>query len=62
MSRFCGIFLKLKLIWIDMGCDGSKMRDDLLSLGVRQEVIRGIKPKGIGFLVQPKRWIVEKTF
>jgi len=38
------------------------MKNTLLSVGVRQEVVGGIKPKELGFLVQPRRWVVERTF
>lgn len=31
-------------------------------LGVRQEVVGGIRAKGIGFVLESKRWIVERTF
>lgn len=62
MSRFCNVFFKLKLIWSDAGYNGAEMEEDLSYMGVRQEVIGGIKPKRKGFLVDPKRWIVERTF
>jgi len=49
MARFYDIFLQLKLIWTDMGYSSSEMKNTLLSVGVRQEIVGGIKPKGLGF-------------
>lgn len=62
LYRFRSVFLKLKLLWSDQGYNGGEMRDELMELGVRQEVIGGIRAKGLGFRVEPKRWIVERTF
>jgi len=62
LYRFRSAFLKLKLLWSDQGYNGGEMRDDLMELAVRQEVIGGIRAKGLGFQVEPKRWIVERTF
>ena len=62
MFRFFDVFLKLKLIWSDAGYNGTEMEEDLNYMGIRQEVIGGIRPKRKGFVVEPKRWIVERTF
>lgn len=62
LYRFRQAFLKLKLLWTDKGYNGEEMRDDLMEFGVEQEVIGGIRAKGQGFQVEPKRWIVERTF
>lgn len=60
MSRFFDVFLKLKLIWSDAGYNGTEMEEDLNYMGIRQEVIGGIRPKRKGFLVEPKRWILGR--
>ena len=62
LYRFRSAFLKLKLLWSDQGYNGGEMRDDLMELGVQQEVIGGIRAKGLGFRLEQKRWIVERTF
>jgi putative transposase len=62
LYRFRDVFLKLKLLWTEKGYNGENMRDDLLELGIRQDVIGGIRPKGQGFKVEPRRWVVERTF
>jgi len=47
MSRFYDIFLQLKLIWTDMSCSGSEMKNTLFSVGIRQEVVGGIKSQAM---------------
>jgi len=42
-----------------MGYSDSEMKNTLLSVGVRQEVVGGIKPKGLEFLVQPRRGLLR---
>ena len=61
LSRFRQTLIYLKKLWTDQGYDGPEMQEDLLELGIEQEVIGGIR-KGRGFTVEPKRWIVERTF
>ena len=62
LSRFRQAFIYLQKLWTDQGYDGEEMETDLLELGIKQEVIGGIRGKGRGFLIEPKRWIVERTF
>ena len=52
----------LELIWADGGCDGQPMRDWVFDLeGWLFEVIKR-HDDARGFVVLPRRWVVERTF
>ena len=61
LARLLGLFPRLKLIWADGGYAG-KLIDWTLAFGgwVLQIVKRCDNIQG--FVVLPKRWIVERTF
>jgi putative transposase len=55
-------FKRLKLIWADGGYSGQPMRDWVLDLaGWLFEIVKR-SDDSKGFVVLPKRWIVERTF
>jgi putative transposase len=55
-------FKRLKLIWADGGYSGQPMRDWVMALaGWLFEVVKRSDDTK-GFVVLPKRWIVERTF
>jgi len=55
-------FKRLKLIWADGGYNGQPMRDWVMTLaGWLFEVVKRSDDTK-GFVVLPKRWIVERTF
>ena len=45
---------------MDQGYTGSNVADAAAKAGVRVDVVSGPKP-GRGFIVQPRRWVVERT-
>lgn len=47
-------------IWVDKGYTGSTVADAAVKAGVTIDVVSGPKP-GHGFIVQPRRWVVERT-
>jgi transposase len=47
-------------IWVDKGYTGSTVTDAATTAGVTVEIVSGPKP-GRGFIVQPRRWVVERT-
>ena len=50
----------LKLIWVDQGYQGENFARVVEQLcGARVEVVKRSEP---GFVILPKRWIVERTF
>ena len=55
-------FARLKLIWADAGYDGQPMRDWVFHLArwVFEVIKRSDSTKG--FVVLPRRWVVERTF
>ncbi|PIJ38031.1 hypothetical protein BMW24_002845 [Mycobacterium heckeshornense] len=47
-------------LWVDKGYTGRAVISAAAGAGVTVEVISGPKP-GRGFIVQPRRWVVERT-
>jgi transposase len=47
-------------LWVDKGYTGQVVATAAARAGVTVEVISGPKP-GRGFIVQPRRWVVERT-
>jgi transposase len=47
-------------IWVDNGHTGSPVGDAAAKAAVTLEVVSGPKPDR-GFIVQPRRWVVERT-
>jgi putative transposase len=57
----CGTYPRLKLVWADGGYDGAPLRQVAARYGFTLQVVE--KPQGQkGFLVLPRRWVVERTF
>jgi putative transposase len=53
---------RLKLIWADAGYRGERFLDAFqVNTGVRLEVVKRL-PEQRYFQVEPKRWVVERTF
>jgi putative transposase len=50
---------RLSLLWVDGAYNGS-FAEEARDLGLRCECAP--TPKGAGFQVQPRRWVVERTF
>jgi transposase len=47
-------------LWLDKGYTGEKVRAAATKAGVTVDVVSGPK-SGHGFIVQPRRWVVERT-
>jgi len=47
-------------VWADKGYTGHAAATAASSAGIELEIVSGPKPPG-GFLVQPRRWVVERT-
>lgn len=47
-------------VWLDKGYTGSTVADAATKAGVSVHIVSGPKP-GTGFIVQPRRWVVERT-
>jgi len=47
-------------VWVDKGYTGQAVTTAATKAGVTVEVVTGPKP-GHGFIVQPRRWVVERT-
>ncbi|WP_218045997.1 transposase [[Mycobacterium] fortunisiensis] len=47
-------------MWVDKGYTGQAVTSAATEAGVTVEVVSGPKP-GHGFIVQPRRWVVEPT-
>ncbi|QFS91269.1 Transposase DDE domain protein [Mycobacterium sp. THAF192] len=47
-------------VWVDKGYTGQTVAAAAAKAGVTVEVVSGPKP-GHGFIVQPRRWVVERT-
>ena len=56
---------RLEMLWADAGYAGGTLAEELRAhaahSGLRLEIIKRSDPAPKGFLVQPKRWIVERT-
>ena len=59
LAELQGRFSRLKLIWADAGYAGQLVTWVKQSL---KRVLEIVKKTGEGFVVLPKRWIVERTF
>lgn len=59
-ARLRGRFPRLQRIWADQGYKETMIRWFWQQLQVIVEVVS--RPSGSGFVVQPKRWVVERTF
>jgi transposase len=47
-------------VWVDKGYTGSTVAIAAAKAGITVDIVSGPKP-GSGFLVQPRRWVVERT-
>jgi transposase len=47
-------------VWADKGYTGQTPTDAATAAGIELEIVSGPKPVG-GFVVQPRRWVVERT-
>jgi transposase len=47
-------------VWVDKGYTGATVADAAAKAGITVDVVCGPKP-GRGFIVQPRRWVVEPT-
>ena len=47
-------------VWLDKGYTGQVVTTVAAAAGVTVDVVSGPKP-GHGFIVQPRRWVVERT-
>ena len=47
-------------VWVDKGYTGQTVTSAAARAGVTVDVVSGPKP-GRGFIVQPRRWVVERT-
>jgi transposase len=57
---------RLEQLWADAGYAGGTLAEQLRAQaahpGLRLDIVRRSDPAPKGFAVQPKRWIVERTF
>ena len=57
---------RLEQLWADAGYAGGTLAEQLRAHaahpGLRLDVVRRSDPAPKGFIVQPKRWIIERTF
>ncbi|MGH7937688.1 MAG: IS5 family transposase [Chthoniobacterales bacterium] len=57
---------RLRQLWADAGYSGTALAEQLRAAvpqrGLRLEIVRRCDHKVRGFVVQPKRWIVERSF
>lgn len=57
---------RLKLLWADAGDAGGTLAADLAAhvpkRGLRLEIVKPSDAPTKGFVVQPRRWVVERTF
>jgi putative transposase len=57
---------RLEMLWADAGYAGGTLAQELRTHaahpGLRLEIIKRCDPASKGFAVQPKRWLVERTF
>jgi transposase len=61
LAYFRRLFPTLKLVWVDSGYKGWIVEDAQTYYDLTLEVVH--KPADqIGFAVQPRRWVVERTF
>jgi putative transposase len=60
LLRMMGRFGRLKLIWADGGYAGAFVHEVKRLFGRVIQIVK--RPDVSGFVVLPKRWIVERTF
>lgn len=57
---------RLEQLWADAGYAGGTLAQELRAHaahpGLRLDIVKRSDPAPKGFLVQPKRWIIERTF
>jgi transposase len=57
---------RLEQLWADAGYAGGTLAEQLCAHaahpGLRLDIVRRSDPAPKGFVVQPKRWIIERTF
>lgn len=57
---------RLELLWADAGYAGGTLAADLAAhvptRGLRLEIVKRSDAPAKGFVVQPRRWVVERTF
>jgi transposase len=57
---------RLELLWADAGSAGGTLAAELAAhvptRGLRLEIVKRSDPAAKGFVVQPRRWVVERTF
>ena len=57
---------RLELLWADAGYAGGTLAADLAAhvptRGLRLEIVKRSDAPTKGFVVQPRRWVVERTF
>jgi len=61
LARLCGLYPRLKLIWADGGYAGKLVEWTKALGGWVLEIVKRSDDL-TGFVVLPKRWIVERTF
>ena len=61
LRRLCGLYPRLKRIWADGGYAGKLIAWTLSMGGWILDIVKR-SDNVVGFVVLPKRWIVERTF
>lgn len=61
MEKMVGLFPRLLLIWADGGYAGQLIEWVKITLGIPLTIIKR-SDTAKGFVLLPKRWIVERTF
>lgn len=59
-QRYRSRFPTLKKVWADQSYRGDFVEEGQ-RLGIEVEIVER-KPDQVGFVVQPRRWVVERTF
>jgi putative transposase len=61
LAKLAGRFPRLRLIWADGGYGGQVAELVKLTWGWTMEIVKR-RTDAVGFTVQPRRWVVERTF
>jgi len=61
LVRLVGRFPRLQHVWADAGSGGELPELVEKTWGWRVEIVKGAKGS-TGFVVQPRRWVIERTF
>jgi putative transposase len=61
LERMVGRFVRLVKIWADSNYEGALEEIAATRYGREVEIVKRA-PESVGFVVQKKRWIVERTF